>query len=329
MALAFQLTFLSGGVSVLFRKKTELVAKMTSTMVGRNEWFSVQDIPTKILTWGDGVEELKCGQNLVVLIPGNPGISDFYEQFLAQLHENLRMPVWMISHAGEYFSFTFYSSKNVPEIIVRTCDNFASCTHRNFFVCLGHESPGILDKIHPGSKRLYDLADQVEHKRAVIEEFVPEGCRLYLIGHSVGAKITSELLRKPNVERKIEKCFMLFPTIERIGDTPNAKFIRPFVKYLGSVILILAWVRSFSFLHFFQPPCIKINNYRRGSWVILDFYQVAGNDAVRHVKHSLQISVWSSDRVRPSRSPEIDSTSSTGKCFLSCQGRNDQDKGTR
>lgn len=95
------------------------------------------------------------------------------------------------------------------------------------------------------AKRLFDLQDQIDHKAAIIRKYIPKGCRIYVIGHSLGAKVALELLKIPEIERMIEKCYMLFPTVERIGDTPNAKFIKPFVRYFGTTVIFLSWVSVF------------------------------------------------------------------------------------
>lgn len=70
-------------------------------MTYREDWIMVNNVPTRILTWGTWVEDLKDDENLVFVITGNPGVVDFYEQFLEELHKNLKMPVWAVGHAGK------------------------------------------------------------------------------------------------------------------------------------------------------------------------------------------------------------------------------------
>ena len=94
------------------------------------------------------------------------------------------------------------------------------------------------------SKRLYDQQQQIDHKASIIKTYVPADCKVHIIGHSFGAKVALELLKMPELEKQIVKCYMLFPTIERIGDTRNARFIRPFVNYCGSTVIFLSWVSS-------------------------------------------------------------------------------------
>lgn len=94
------------------------------------------------------------------------------------------------------------------------------------------------------SDRLYDLQEQINHKATILKKFVPSSCRLHIIGHSMGAKMALELLKMSEFENRVEKCYMLFPTVERIADTPNAQFIQPFVRYLGSTVIFLSWVNT-------------------------------------------------------------------------------------
>lgn len=74
-------------------------------MTFREGWLLVDDIPTRFLTCGKWVEDLENEQNLVFIIPGNPGVAEFYIQFVNELHENLKMPVWAVCHAGELVKF--------------------------------------------------------------------------------------------------------------------------------------------------------------------------------------------------------------------------------
>ena len=65
------------------------------------------------------------------------------------------------------------------------------------------------------------------HKLAFIEE---EGKARVLIGHSIGCWMILQMLRRMNTAR-IAKVFLLFPTIEKMGVTPNG---RSMLSYLWS-----------------------------------------------------------------------------------------------
>jgi len=68
-------------------------------MTFREDWLLVDGVPTKFLAWGTWVEDLK-DEDVVFMITGNPGVTEFYLQFLSELHTLLQIPVWAVSHAG-------------------------------------------------------------------------------------------------------------------------------------------------------------------------------------------------------------------------------------
>lgn len=66
-------------------------------------YLNINNVPTKVVTWGQWVEEdfqPNSSKDIVILIPGNPGITDFYKDFLQTIHDNTGFPVWAIGHAG-------------------------------------------------------------------------------------------------------------------------------------------------------------------------------------------------------------------------------------
>ncbi|KAK7573811.1 hypothetical protein V9T40_011002 [Parthenolecanium corni] len=172
-------------------------------MACKDDWVLVDDMPTRFITWGAWIDDLKDGENLILLIPGNPGLVDFYREFLKELHEKLQIPVWAVSH-------------------------------------LGHEMPPKSKNMHYTHK--YNLQDQIDHKITIIRKYVPQNCKLFVIAHSMGAKITQEMLKEPDIEQRIATSFMLFPTVERIGDTPNARFVRPMIQYMGFPLVFLSLI---------------------------------------------------------------------------------------
>ena len=75
----------------------------------KENWSVVGNVPTRILTWGADLEELKTNKHseLIFLITGNPGIADFYIDFLTKLYEQIRIPIWVTSHAGKRYVYPF------------------------------------------------------------------------------------------------------------------------------------------------------------------------------------------------------------------------------
>lgn len=51
-----------------------------------------------------------------------------------------------------------------------------------------------------------------------------------------------EMLQDADVKSKIQKAYLLFPTIERMALTKNGRFLNNFVRPVLGVILILTWI---------------------------------------------------------------------------------------
>lgn len=72
-------------------------------MLARAEFISLNNVPTFVRTWGKWIgEPLDEVRELILVIPGNPGVTSFYTCFLTQLYENLNreIPIWIV---GDYF----------------------------------------------------------------------------------------------------------------------------------------------------------------------------------------------------------------------------------
>lgn len=63
-----------------------------------------------------------------------------------------------------------------------------------------------------------------------IKKYVPEDAQLHLIGHSIGAWMVLNLLKNNDINKRVRKCYLLFPTVEYIADTPNGRFFIHFVS---------------------------------------------------------------------------------------------------
>lgn len=65
-------------------------------------FIDICGVPTKVVTWGRWIEETnnEDNENIVLCIPGNPGVVDFYKCFLQTIYEKLGYTVWVLSHAG-------------------------------------------------------------------------------------------------------------------------------------------------------------------------------------------------------------------------------------
>lgn len=173
-------------------------------------YININDIPTHIMTWGKWIEESFTAdmKEVVICITGNPGLPGFYTQFMSTIHQNIdsNIPVWVIGHAGH---------DDPPQSSIL-------------------QVPLLQD-----NEDKFNLKGQIKHKIDFIETYVPKGVKIHLIGHSIGAWMILELLKIPEINERIQKCYMLFPTLEKMVESPNGKrftnFCIPFLK----VILLL------------------------------------------------------------------------------------------
>ena len=86
---------------------------------------------------------------------------------------------------------------------------------------------------------------QIRHKIALIEDFLPESSKITFIGHSIGCQIILEIMKQLNLKQtqyeksqetvsqhlKVHKSYFLFPTIERMKQTPAGRLTWIQVKY--------------------------------------------------------------------------------------------------
>lgn len=89
------------------------------------------------------------------------------------------------------------------------------------------------------------LKGQVEHKLRFIEKYVPDKCDLYLVGHSIGSKIISEMLKDNAMAKRltVKRSVFLFPTIQKMRETPNGRKLIFTESNFLSIIIFLSWVR--------------------------------------------------------------------------------------
>ncbi|XP_008571555.1 PREDICTED: UPF0554 protein C2orf43 homolog isoform X2 [Galeopterus variegatus] len=181
-----------------------------------------------ILCGGVETQVLKCGpwtdlfndqsvnrpKLLIFIIPGNPGISVFYVPFLKALYSltNRRFPVWIISHAGHALApkdkkiLTTLADPNAQEI-----------------------------------KDIYGLCGQIEHKLAFLRTHVPKEMKLVLIGHSIGCYISLQMLKR-TPELPVIRSFLLFPTIERMSESPNGRIATPLLCWFRYAVYAISYL---------------------------------------------------------------------------------------
>ncbi|XP_070091960.1 lipid droplet-associated hydrolase isoform X2 [Equus caballus] len=93
---------------------------------------------------------------------------------------------------------------------------------------------------------IYGLCGQVEHKLAFLRTHVPKEMKLVLIGHSIGCYISLQIL-KLAPELPIIRSLLLFPTIERMSESPNGRIATPlfcrfrYALYVSAYLLLKPW----------------------------------------------------------------------------------------
>lgn len=141
---------------------------------------------------------------LLLMIPGNPGLIEYYEDFLQYLYS--------------------FSTGELDIVAVQHANHSA-----------GHFYPYDIPtdtKIGDGDDQkhgedLWSLQDQIKHKLAILDYLVDSPdwpvSQIVLAGHSVGAYIACELLKQRPNNSAIAKVIHLFPTLWHIRSTPNGQ----------------------------------------------------------------------------------------------------------
>ncbi|CAO2605097.1 Lipid droplet-associated hydrolase [Lemmus lemmus] len=82
---------------------------------------------------------------------------------------------------------------------------------------------------------IYGLNGQIQHKIAFLRAHVPKDVKLILIGHSIGSYFVLRVM-KDAPELPVIHSFLLFPTIERIAETPNGRIATPLLCWFRYVL---------------------------------------------------------------------------------------------
>lgn len=184
-----------------------------------SKWDIITDIPTYILQSPNATKM----KNLIIIIPGNPGVAEYYQDFMDELYKKLngKFGIICISHAGHV---------SVPLSLQNNKDNKV------------HFDYSILD-------------NQMQHKLYFIKQNISLDSNIILIGHSIGCYIILHMLEEiQNLGLKLErvdKCILLFPTIERMAISPMGKSFTSFVKYFYWILIIIV-----NIIHHFIPKAL-------------------------------------------------------------------------
>ncbi|KAF8078790.1 hypothetical protein FPV67DRAFT_1466481 [Lyophyllum atratum] len=132
--------------------------------------------------------KLPTPETVILFIPGNPGLLDFYVPFLSSIHKKDKtstLAIFARSHIGH--------------------------------------TPGIEPS---NSSSTYGLTAQVESSIEAfdaIQSAFGVDTKIIVVGHSVGAWLSLQVLKARPLA--VSAVFLLFPTISQIRDTPNGRKI--------------------------------------------------------------------------------------------------------
>ena len=165
--------------------------------------------PTNVFSLHGGGERSIGETPLVLVVPGNPGISHLYIPFARKI---------------------FKLGKNMLDVSV---------------VSNAGQSPGCY-KVSVGSSSTasdwFCLQDQVGHKLSYLEQEAAERKSLILIGHSIGCLVVLKMMEKLDPAR-VKKVILLFPVIERVALSPKAQSRMSCLwSFLQGPFLFIAWV---------------------------------------------------------------------------------------
>ncbi|XP_078069201.1 lipid droplet-associated hydrolase isoform X2 [Mustelus asterias] len=164
---------------------------------------------------------------LFLIIPGNPGIVCYYQPFMKILYKllNQRYPVWAISHAGH---------------------------------CVPPEDMEMIEDIE--REDIFGLNGQIEHKLTFLRQNVPKDIKLVLIGHSIGCHMILEVMkREPKLQ--VLKAVLLFPTIERMAESPQESVKASLVRWALQGLQSLDEATVSASLNLFNVDCAANGMY--------------------------------------------------------------------
>ncbi|KAJ2694577.1 hypothetical protein GGH99_000602 [Coemansia sp. RSA 1285] len=152
---------------------------------------------------------------VLLMIPGNPGLIDFYIDFCNELHAKFKKDLDIIgtSHLGH----TLFSDNRGQQY---------------------------------RSTKTYSLEDQVTNTLAMFDIIdqtygTEERPRMLLCGHSIGSYMAQRIVAVRT--DRVARVFSLFPTVDKIADTPRGRqlrvLFRPGVRQVvAGIIDVLRWL---------------------------------------------------------------------------------------
>uniref|UniRef100_A0A6A7GC25 Lipid droplet-associated hydrolase n=1 Tax=Hirondellea gigas TaxID=1518452 RepID=A0A6A7GC25_9CRUS len=189
----------------------------------QTDWLSIEPVDEK-------------PTEIVLFLPGNPSLMNFYKQFCRELYSELggRKAVWSIT-MGEQ-----------------------AATRHAFWETMKPRPTPSLEK-------------QLQHKAEFISEYIPSNAKVSIIGYSISCYLLLDMLRQENFAigttdsgtktnddiTVVDSVYLIFPTIERMKETPLGRIFLPALSYFTWFILMFAYIVCV------VPPFIKFPVIRR------------------------------------------------------------------
>uniref|UniRef100_A0A0R3Q218 Lipid droplet-associated hydrolase n=1 Tax=Angiostrongylus costaricensis TaxID=334426 RepID=A0A0R3Q218_ANGCS len=78
----------------------------------------------------------------------------------------------------------------------------------------------------------FKLDDQVQHKHDFAREHLPKAQKAYVLGHSIGAYMMLRLLPYMKDDSNVKNAMGLFPTVEKMSESPNGVYLEQILTSL-------------------------------------------------------------------------------------------------
>ncbi|KAI9146556.1 hypothetical protein BKA69DRAFT_37283 [Paraphysoderma sedebokerense] len=170
-----------------------IVLEEEEVFIPNVEYLNVDGVRTEILAWhakdeqNNDIDPHRV-EKILLMVPGNPGVSHFYVDFLQTVHTELgsQISIFGVEHLGH---------------------------------SLGEHNTDNLYNLQDQIRHKMHLLDFFAARYP--------SAQIYLAGHSVGAYICVQLLklRGEQYQDRIGKVMLLFPTLMEIKNTPNGVWI--------------------------------------------------------------------------------------------------------
>lgn len=232
----------------------------------------INGIPTHVFSLKADHYARPRNTSLLLVVPGSPGMGHFYIPFatkLFQLGEGC-YDVAVVSHAGHSPGHIRPVPSGGGVDGLQEQQQQHDQLSRDPGPCPTGASSAAAPIInHHCGKDWYSLEDQISHKLEYLRKHASNKETLYLVGHSIGSWMILQMLQKLE-PRRVKKVTLLFPTIEKMGITPNGQKLAPLFTTLRRPFTALIWLMS------------NIPNFFR-RFVLSRYFHTTPSEHVEHI----------------------------------------------